>query len=102
MIKDILRAIRDEGILNKSAIANKVGIEESTLEGVLSLLASKGYLKSIDYPQDMPSACLGCPMNKECAPKTSMGSVYIITKKGKNCLENQIFGAKELNIYNNA
>ncbi|MCP8319297.1 MAG: hypothetical protein L6N95_05665 [Candidatus Methylarchaceae archaeon HK01B] len=87
MIKEILRAIRDGGLLNKGDIANDVGIQESTLESVLSLLSSKGYLKRIEGTEEMSKGCIVCPTSRECMKKPSTGNSYIITKKGKNYLE---------------
>lgn len=87
MMKEILRVIRDGGLLSKGDIANKVGIQESTLNSVLSLLSSKGYLKTIDNAVEMPRGCIGCPISKGCMQNASAGSVYMITDKGKNYLE---------------
>jgi predicted transcriptional regulator len=86
-MKEILKLIRDGGLLNKGDIANKVGIQESTLDSILSFLSSKGYLKTIDSKAEMPMGCIGCPISKECMQKASAGSVYTITDKGKNYLE---------------
>jgi len=86
-MKEILRVIRDGGLLSKGDITNKVGIQESTLDSIFSLLSSKGYLKKIDSAKEMPRACIGCPISKECMRKASTGSVYTITDKGKNYLE---------------
>jgi predicted transcriptional regulator len=86
MIKEILKIVRDGGPLSKSTIADKMGIQESTLENIFSLLSSKGYLKKIDDNIEMSSACVGCSKGNNCLQKTSSGSVYIITEKGKNYL----------------
>ena len=86
-MKEILRVIRDGGLLSKGDITNKVGIQESTLESIFSLLSSKGYLKTIDSTKEMPMGCIGCPISKECMRKASTSSVYTITDKGKNYLE---------------
>jgi len=86
-MKDILKVIRDEGLVSKRDIANKMGIQESALESVLSLLSSKGYLKTIDSTKEMPSGCIECQISKGCMQKTLAGSVYIITEKGKNYLQ---------------
>lgn len=86
-MKEILRVIRDGGLLSKGDITNKVGIQESTLESIFSLLSSKGYLKKIDSIKEMPRGCIGCPISKECMQKASTVSVYTITDKGKNYLE---------------
>lgn len=87
MMKEILRMILDGGLLSKGEIANKLGIQESTLDGILSLLSWKGYLKTMDSTEEVVKACMGCPMSKECMQKASAGSVYTITDKGKNYLE---------------
>lgn len=86
-MKEILRVIHDGGLSSKGDIANKVGIQESTLDSILSLLSSKGYLKTIDSTAETPNDCIGCALSKECIQKPSAGSVYTITDKGKNYLE---------------
>ena len=86
-MKEILRVIRDGGLVSKGDITNKVGIQESTLESIFSLLSSKGYLKTIDSTEKIPMGCIGCPISKECMRKASIGSVYAVTDKGKNYLE---------------
>jgi transcription initiation factor IIE alpha subunit len=86
-MKEILRVIHDGGLLSKGDIANKVGIQESTLNSILSLLSSKGYLKTTDDATETPRGCIGCPISKECMQKPSAGTVYIVTEKGKNYLE---------------
>jgi len=83
-MKEILRVIRDGGLLSKGDIANKVGIQESALDSILSLLSSKGYLKTIDSTVEMPRGCIGCPISKECMRKASGSTVYTITDKGSN------------------
>lgn len=87
MIKEILKLVRDGGLLSKGDIAGKMGIQKSTLDSIFSLLSSKGYLKKIDGTTEMPRACIGCSISKDCMQKASAGSVYVITDKGKNYLE---------------
>lgn len=86
-MKEILRMVRDGGLLSKGDIANKLGIQESALDSILSLLSLKGYLKTIDSTAVVPKGCLGCPIGKECMQQAFAGSVYTITDKGKNYLE---------------
>jgi predicted transcriptional regulator len=88
-MKEILKLVRDGGLLSKSDIADKMGIQESTLDNVFSLLSSKGYLNKIDDATEMPSSCIGCSMSTCCLRKESSGSVYVITDKGKNYLKAQ-------------
>ncbi|MCP8323206.1 MAG: winged helix-turn-helix transcriptional regulator [Candidatus Methylarchaceae archaeon HK02M2] len=87
MIKEILKIIYEKGHLSKREISNSIGIQESTLEDVLTLLSSKGYLKRIDSSEEM-SECMRCSINKECMKKPSDGKIYNITEKGKNYLKN--------------
>jgi len=86
-MKEILKLVRDGGLLSKGDIADKVGIQESTLDSVFSLLSSKGYLKKFDGITEMPRACIGCSISRDCMQQASAGSVYVITDKGKNYLE---------------
>jgi hypothetical protein len=87
LIKQVLKSVRDGGLLSKGEIAEKMGIQESTLENIFSLLSSKGYLKNIDSTTEMPKACKSCSVNKDCIQKISAGNVYVITDKGRKYLE---------------
>lgn len=85
MIKGILRAIRDLGVVNTREIAEKIGIEESTLEHVITLLASKGYVKCTTSSQNVPITCIGCPVANQCNPQKNEG-IYVVTEKGEKYL----------------
>ena len=87
MLKEVLKLVRDGGLLNKAAFADKLGIQESTLESVFSLLSAKGYLRKFDGTTEVPPACIGCSISKQCKQNVSAGSVYVITDKGKRYLE---------------
>lgn len=82
-----MEAIRDGGLLGESEIAYKVGIQELTLEHILSLLTSKGYLESVDCHENMFAICLGCPLSRECAPRGIFGNIYTVTAKGRGYIE---------------
>ena len=86
-MKEILKLVRDGGLLSKGDIADKMGIQESTLDSVFSLLSSKGYLKKFDGTTEVPRACIGCSISRDCMQNASAGNVYVITDKGKNYLE---------------
>jgi hypothetical protein len=86
-MKEVLKLVRDGGLLSKGDIADKMGIQESTLDSVFSLLSSKGYLRKFDGATEVPRACIGCSISTGCMRKASAGSVYVITDKGKNYLK---------------
>jgi hypothetical protein len=87
MIKEVLKLVQDGGMLSMTDITDKIGIQESTLTSILSLLFSKGYLKTIETSEEtLGGGCIGCSMNKKCN-KSSSGGVYIITEKGKKYLQ---------------
>jgi hypothetical protein len=83
LIKEALKIVCDGGLLSKSDIADKMGIQESALDNIFSLLSAKGYLKKFDGATELPRACMSCSISRECARKASSGNVYIITDKGK-------------------
>ncbi|MDG6221808.1 MAG: hypothetical protein IAX21_06575 [Candidatus Bathyarchaeota archaeon] len=88
MIKEILTLVRDGGLLSKNDIADRVGIQQATLESVFSLLSSKGYLKKIDNANAATSkACLCCSGCTGCNTNTNVPAVYTITEKGKTYLQ---------------
>ena len=44
MIREALRAMQDSHLHSKREIVDMVGVQESTLENILSMLSSKSYL----------------------------------------------------------
>ena len=88
MIKEVLRAIHGGGLLSKGEIADQAGVQESTLENILSMLSSKGYLKTVESSIDLPISCISCPIRVGCMTKVQTGNIYIITEKGTKLLEN--------------
>jgi predicted transcriptional regulator len=87
LIKQVLKIVHDGDLLSKGEIAEKMGIQESTLETIFSLLSSKGYLKKIDSTTETPKACKNCSANNDCIQKASAAIVYVITDKGQKYLE---------------
>ncbi len=88
MIKEVLKAIHGGSFLSKAEIANRAGVQESTLESIFSMLSSKGYLKTFESATDLPIGCIGCPLRGGCMTKAQTGNVYVITEKGTKLLEN--------------
>ena len=88
MIKEVLRAINGGGLPRKRDIADRAGVQESTLESIISMLSSKGYLKTVESASDLPSGCARCPIRGGCMIKAQTGNVYVITEKGTKLLEN--------------
>jgi predicted transcriptional regulator len=88
VIKEILTLVRDGGLLSKTDIAERIGIQHATLESVFSLLSSKGYLQKIDNTTSEPSkVCLCCSACTGCTKKANSPAVYTITEKGKTYLQ---------------
>ncbi|MCW4021908.1 MAG: hypothetical protein ACOWW1_05115 [archaeon] len=88
MIKEILTLVRDGGLLSKTAIAERVGIQHATLESVFSLLSSKGYLQKIDSTTTKTTkTCMCCSSCKGCTMNANTPAVYVITEKGKTYLQ---------------
>jgi predicted transcriptional regulator len=87
VIREVLRAISDGDFANKGDIADRAGVQESTLEIIISMLSSKGYLKRVERATDMPIGCIGCPISGDCRIKIQTRNFYVITEKGKKLLE---------------
>jgi hypothetical protein len=67
-------------------IADRVGVQESTLENILHMLTSKGYLKIEEVNTHQIKGCIGCPMRGECSSQIISGKSYTITERGKKLL----------------
>ena len=89
MIREVLRAMQDSQLLSNRDLADKVGVQEATLESILSMLSSKGYLieeKNIGQQK----GCMGCPMSGKCLTRITTGNTYLLTERGKK-LHSQSF-----------
>ena len=86
MIKEVLRVVHDGGLLSKGALLDRMGIQESTLEDIFSLLSSKGYLRKIGFA-DVSRNCMCCATCTGCMKNVAICTEYEITPKGKTYLE---------------
>jgi hypothetical protein len=86
MMKEVLRVVHDCGLLSKGDIVDKLGIQESTLEHIFSLLSSKGYLRKIGFA-DVSRDCMCCASCIGCMKNAAICTEYEITPKGKTYLE---------------
>jgi len=86
MIMDVLRAMQDGSLLSKREIADRVGVQESTMESILSMLSSKGYLEIEEKNMGQIKGCIGCPMSGGCISRNMTGNAYLITERGEKLL----------------
>lgn len=70
VIREVMRAIREGGLLNNGEIVDQAGIQESTLESILFMLSTKGYLKTAESVTDLPSGYARYPVRVSCMTKT--------------------------------
>ena len=85
MIREVLRAVQDSPLLSKKEVADRVGVQESTLESILSMLSSKGYLYEEKHMGQL-KGCIGCPMSRKCLTQITTGNAYLITERGEKLL----------------
>jgi len=88
MLRNVLRAIKDEGFLDMRTMARRVSVEVEDLEQVLYLLALEGYLKKSTSPEGS-AHCEGCPLLGKCAHSRRIGIGYRLTEKGNRLLEKE-------------
>jgi len=86
MLRNVLRAIKEEGFIDTGTIARRTRVEVEDLEHALYLLTIKGYLKKSSSP-DVSTHCAGCPLLSNCVHCRKTGVVYTLTEKGNNLLE---------------
>jgi hypothetical protein len=84
MLKEVLRSI-SEGCTSVRQIAEKLDMQESTVEHTLRILKNQGYLSpDLDAcPKGMP-VCRNCPIAKD---KPNIGVSLCITEKGMRYLK---------------
>jgi len=78
--------MQDSHILSKREIADRAGVQESTLESVLSMLSSKGYLEIEEKNMGQLKGCMRCPMSRNCLTQITTGNTYLITERGEKLL----------------
>jgi hypothetical protein len=83
MIKKVLQLIVSEGILEKSEIARRVGIQIETLDDIIRLLVGRGYLRMEVNGCEVESSCSGCHSSAGCDTITSTGQAFYVTDRGK-------------------
>jgi hypothetical protein len=83
MIKKVLQLIVSEGILEKSEIARRVGMQIETLDDIIRLLVERGYLRMEVNGCEVESSCSGCQSSAGCDTITSTGQAFYVTDRGK-------------------
>jgi hypothetical protein len=83
MIKEVLQLIVAEGIMDKSQIARRIGIQVETLDDVIRLLVERGYLRMEENGCDVESSCTGCHNSASCDTITNTGQAFYVTDRGK-------------------
>jgi len=86
LIRKVLRAMQDSHYQSKREVADRVGVQESTLESILSMLSDKGYLHLVNNNRELPARCVGCTNHQGCKSMVQQGRVYLITNKGRKLL----------------
>ena len=86
MIQEVLRAMQDRPLLSKKEVADRVGVQESTLESILSMLSSKGYLEIEEKNMGQLKGCMRGPMSRNCLTQITTGNTYLITERGEKLL----------------
>jgi hypothetical protein len=74
-------------LISKADIVDKLGIQESTLEDIFSLLISKGYLKKIENTGVSKGSMRYAKSAFAQRINVAVSSEYVITPKGKTYLE---------------
>jgi hypothetical protein len=80
---EVLRELQDSNLESMRDIADRVGVQESTLDGILHMLSSKGYLRIEELSPGLDKGCIGCPMRGGCSSQTMSGKRYTLTERGK-------------------
>ena len=83
MIKEVLQIILTGGMHNKREIARKMGIQNETLDDILKLLVTKGYLRTDDCESVSSPSCSSCPIAESGCGKDNFGQTYYLTDNGK-------------------
>jgi DNA-binding transcriptional regulator LsrR (DeoR family) len=83
MIREILYLISNEGLTSTSEIAEKMRIQEETLNDILKLLQRRGYLRLSECTEEEMEPCSHCPTSGGCLKTAQKDRAFIITERGK-------------------
>ena len=83
MIKKVLQLIVKEGILDKTEIARRVGMQVETLDDIIRLLVERDFLRTDIDGCEESSACSGCHSSAGCDMVNTTGQAFFVTEKGK-------------------
>jgi predicted transcriptional regulator len=85
MIKEVLRLIKDAGIVNTAEIAETIGTSPSMVQQAITTLQTKGYLSLVNSNHSCSeSHCASCGQCKTTAHSSQC--TYVVTDKGKKYL----------------
>lgn len=86
MIKEVLSLLINEGLATKKQIANKLGIQEETLDDIIQLLLERGMLRMgscHEATQTEKALCSSCVEKESCVSKSQQSIEMFVTEKGR-------------------
>ena len=83
MIREILHLVLTGGLTTTSEIAERMEIQKETLNDILQLLQTRGYLRLSECTEEQMTPCSHCPSSGSCITTALKGQTFIITERGK-------------------
>lgn len=89
MLIEVLRLINKGDARDKRWLANRINMDDVTLNNVIFILKRKGYIKSgSSGASEYSKACLSCPSSSRSISNSSSSKTFTLTDKGKTLLRN--------------
>jgi len=86
LLRRLIRILDEGGTHTYSALAQRLGISEMLLEGMLQDLTRMGYLRAVGGVCD--TRCAACPLASACAVGQP-GRIWVLTDRGRRSVERQ-------------
>ena len=84
MLRQLLKAFRDDSVLSISSLADKAGVQESILMQMLGELVRLGYLEE---NVNCATSCASCDQEAMCKPSDAHPQrLWTLSPKGKKFL----------------
>ncbi|XHH09398.1 MAG: FeoC-like transcriptional regulator [Candidatus Bathyarchaeia archaeon] len=90
MIKEVLKQIHQNGVVNLSEISQNVGVSPQMVDQAIAILQSKGYLKAVTCGSealDFCPSCRGC--HGSCKATKNSTPNFFVTEKGKQYINSK-------------
>ncbi len=93
LLHQLIHLLDEGGVHTYPALAQRLGIGEALLEGMLQDLTRMGYLRAVGGVCD--TRCAGCPLASACAVGRP-GRIWVLTDRGRRSVEREAEASEQI------